>query len=417
MANAFRIASRVINEVIDAWPNAEYVPPFDLDIHNFGADLSPSREQWTELLNLCFSVSLTTDEGRTPTFRVGFQGPRSSDYAKDISFECEATVSSLAKLAHAVGSAEGLIWVDGSNGVDLRIAGIQSAWSVANSPSRRFYRYPGEPVAVIEVRGPGRLGVLKGARPVCSLGQEGVRITPEHSPFAYAVLGATSEWWQNNSTFLDLTRSVDAQAAVNRLVKRRTVELLSYIVRKIQSLHHGGVLVLMPTHALVPGKQLTPKYKLRNEGMVLNSIFANLLKVDLLRALDLPAHGSVSEEKEGLELQLRSACDGLAGLSGVDGAIVLQGNLDVWGFGVELNCRERPDDRVGRAAMTGTEKLEVLERQSYEGYGTRHRSAFRLCREVPDAVCVVISQDGSTKVVLNRDEQVLYVDSIEHYLW
>ena len=48
--------------------------------------------------------------------------------------------------------------------------------------------------------------------------------------------------------------------------------------------------------------------------------------------------------------------------------------------------------------------------ESTEGVGTRHRSTYRLCSELKEAVAVVISQDGGALFVKWKDGAVTYWD-------
>ncbi|CAN5279237.1 hypothetical protein BH09MYX1_BH09MYX1_02970 [soil metagenome] len=43
-----------------------------------------------------------------------------------------------------------------------------------------------------------------------------------------------------------------------------------------------------------------------------------------------------------------------------------------------------------------------------DGVGTRHRSAYRFCNAYPDALAIVVSQDGVVRFVKKKDDQVTY---------
>jgi DNA integrity scanning protein DisA with diadenylate cyclase activity len=49
--------------------------------------------------------------------------------------------------------------------------------------------------------------------------------------------------------------------------------------------------------------------------------------------------------------------------------------------------------------------------------GTRHRSAYRLCQRVHDALVIVVSQDGGVRFVCWRDGGVVYFDQIATGPW
>lgn len=97
-----------------------------------------------------------------------------------------------------------------------------------------------------------------------------------------------------------------------------------------------------------------------------------------------------------------------AGLSAVDGALVLTQRLEVHGFGAEISSQLPPVDTVWRALdLEGTR----VERDLAERFGTRHRSVFRLCQQYPEVIAIVISQDGHVRFVRHMNEHgVVYFD-------
>ena len=46
--------------------------------------------------------------------------------------------------------------------------------------------------------------------------------------------------------------------------------------------------------------------------------------------------------------------------------------------------------------------------ESIDGVGTRHRSAYRLCKALPGVVAVVVSQDGNVRFVRRADGDLTY---------
>jgi DNA integrity scanning protein DisA with diadenylate cyclase activity len=63
------------------------------------------------------------------------------------------------------------------------------------------------------------------------------------------------------------------------------------------------------------------------------------------------------------------------------------------------------------AKALDVEANETVE-ESAEGFGTRHRSAFRLCKELPEVIAVVISQDSNVRFVKCKDGAVTYWDQV-----
>ena len=95
----------------------------------------------------------------------------------------------------------------------------------------------------------------------------------------------------------------------------------------------------------------------------------------------------------------------LADLAMVDGCLLLDSRFGGLGYGVEIQVPGYDSEIVYRAL-----DLEAEQRipESVERAGTRHRSTYRLCRDFPECLAVVISQDGMVQFVANIGGQVTY---------
>lgn len=84
-------------------------------------------------------------------------------------------------------------------------------------------------------------------------------------------------------------------------------------------------------------------------------------------------------------------------LTRVDGLVLLNQNLEVLGFGVEITSDKVPSNIF----MSGDRLASVnrLRRIDYNHYGTRHRSMMRYCSQHPESIGFVISQDGDVRVI------------------
>jgi DNA integrity scanning protein DisA with diadenylate cyclase activity len=81
--------------------------------------------------------------------------------------------------------------------------------------------------------------------------------------------------------------------------------------------------------------------------------------------------------------------------------------FELLGFGGEISGKLPAVKTVARALDV---EADATVTESAEGVGTRHRSAYRLCRALPDVIAVVISQDGNVRFVKCKDEAVTYWD-------
>jgi DNA integrity scanning protein DisA with diadenylate cyclase activity len=48
-----------------------------------------------------------------------------------------------------------------------------------------------------------------------------------------------------------------------------------------------------------------------------------------------------------------------------------------------------------------------------ENAGTRHRTAYRLCREYPQCLAIVVSQDGAVKFVAHHQDKLTYWNHLD----
>ena len=115
--------------------------------------------------------------------------------------------------------------------------------------------------------------------------------------------------------------------------------------------------------------------------------------------------GAVAQIDEGIfELEHH-----VAGLAAVDGAVVLTKRFELLGFGAEIDGALPAVRWVARALdPEGTAKV----RESVESDGTRHRSAYRLCNFVHDALAIIVSQDGTVRFVKWHEGEVTYWDHV-----
>jgi hypothetical protein len=97
----------------------------------------------------------------------------------------------------------------------------------------------------------------------------------------------------------------------------------------------------------------------------------------------------------------------IAALAAVDGAVVMSKRFELLGFGGEISG-ELPAVRTVAKALDL--EGERISKEPTDGVGTRHRSAYRLCSALGEAVGVVVSQDGTARFVRRMDGGVAYWD-------
>ena len=192
-------------------------------------------------------------------------------------------------------------------------------------------------------------------------------------------------------------------------------QMVKRIVATMRSVHHGGTIVIGPPDC-VKERYLQTKYtffdstpRRRFRSLVLSILEAvaehaatvgRAATVDLYRAITDPR---IAELDEGL-FEFGHL---IASLAAVDGAVVMTKRFEILGFGAEIAGSLPPVTEVRRAVDL---EADTFVTELVDSVGTRHRSAYRFCNAVPDAVAIVVSQDGSVRFVNRHRDSVTYWD-------
>ena len=89
-------------------------------------------------------------------------------------------------------------------------------------------------------------------------------------------------------------------------------------------------------------------------------------------------------------------------LSSADGCVVFDRRLVLHGFGGSIDT-DLTGVELGVCFDLATKK-DVSAEELLKSFGERHKSAFALCRKVPNAIVFVISQDGDLRVFASDTE-------------
>ncbi|MFL6336921.1 MAG: putative sensor domain DACNV-containing protein [Pyrinomonadaceae bacterium] len=204
------------------------------------------------------------------------------------------------------------------------------------------------------------------------------------------------------------------------------ISSLCRLLLRVQNYHHGGAILITPDNSFAG---LNIKYgidyaRLRvaldaraiatiQETFAADKIFEGYLDKDADEVpVDLYLDETVSSNQVS---ESRSELDStiwfISLLSRVDGLVLLNPNLEVKGFGVEITYSEEPSSVFVAGNRNGTKK--GLRKVDYNHYGTRHRSMMRYCAQVPGSLGFVISQDGDVRVITQVSSQAIMWDNIK----
>ena len=203
------------------------------------------------------------------------------------------------------------------------------------------------------------------------------------------------------------------------------LSVLCRILLRVQKLKNGGAILITPE---INTSGLNFKYKIDYERLhtSLESNAVTKIKSDFLEKNLLGLSESKTKEiPSGLYYQLRrfekdlraskNEIDGviwfIALLTRVDGLVVMDPNLAVRGYGVEITTAEEPENLFLASDRRATPAK--LRPALYNHFGTRHRSMMRYCFQHPGSIGFVVSQDGEVRVITKVDESLVMWENIK----
>ena len=391
---------------------------------------------WLEdLFSTCYQASMLREEERPVQVRLVLADPELFPDADVPPLglhrqmfaqprPCDET--ELRKLSPAVDFSRSLI------GVTLNGDSEWEIWGIVHSGTRWLQAYRGgrevppvfPNVPVILVTGPGRLAVLKGMETVATL-VEGRIITPDINVFEarwlreyfaelrtemLTYLASSNGGSQKWDTILDPN-------LIGIIGKHQAMRIISTMRESRQ----GGTLLFLPHHRLeeftAKNNFITIKYQFREDAA--RQRLVKLMLQTLTRLTETYSHKTEPGKKLGwqeyvasnsgvlalLEEAVFEAAHQVADFAAVDGAVVLTNRNHMLGFGGMIKGDFDQVNIVVRALdAEGDQRLEELT----ENVGTRHRSVYSLCHQIPEALGIVISQDGNARFIKRRNGRVTY---------
>jgi hypothetical protein len=391
----------------------------------------PDGAALERLLSIAYQASLLHEEDRPVRFRllVGDPerlppdlGPPDGLHALRFTEPRPFSEHEIRRLAPAAQYHRALIGVSREGDRDFRIWGILQSgprWL----QSARGGRFVPSPIPldalVVRVAAPGMIAIGVGDVTLAELrngslgGQpfdtlEAKWLAARFAPFRDELLAEHERAMEGMAVALDpvVTRKISQQ-----LFKR--------VISILREAHHGGTLLLLPetrvASLLRPGGVLRLKYTFNDgegrrrhrtlirAGMRELSLIASELDPRPDRAGWSLYQRSASATIATLDEAILEVSHLLAALADVDGAVVLTDRLELLGFGAEI-VGPLPELVSVRRALD----LEAVDHElvRIDGVGTRHRSAYRLCAEEPEALAIVVSHDGTVQFVASRDGAV-----------
>ena len=402
----------------------------------------PEPAQLEEALSVCYQASLLREEGRPVTFRVALAGPEVYPPAEGPPAGLHRLVFSdsrpfdqheLRRLAPAAVFSRALIGANIDRDSGPRIWGLihSGAHWLQSVRGGRETQQAIPPVLIIGVAGSGRMLVSAGTITIAEL-TNGTLIGHGMDVFQAA-------WLQD---FFTTIGGIEMAASMKEgrpgapsvtIDPRFTAVLACHVLRRVfatvRGAQHGGMLIIVPERVadevLSDGRFLRLKYPFvaeepRRRLRTLTTGILNAVAAAHLGPVEgegVGWHEYETSEASGViagDAALFEAAQLVADLTHVDGAVVMTTGLDLLGFGGEIAGDLPEVRRVMRARdLAGAEREWVRT----DRVGTRHRSAYRLCHVLRDALAVVVSQDGGLRFIRWHKDAVTYWDQVATAPW
>ena len=203
------------------------------------------------------------------------------------------------------------------------------------------------------------------------------------------------------------------------------ISALNRLILRIQSYGHGGAFLISPDKSF---KNLNIKYRIKYKRLqnalekyglselqefyvsdIISTKYLNKKNVNIPTKLYLD-DAIVKFEIEESRSEIDGAIWFISLLSRVDGLVLLNQQLEVEGFGVEIMCNTEPEEIFIDDDLYANDKN--MRKISYEHFGTRHRSMMRYCSQYPGSLGFVISQDGEVRVMTQVKNRLVMWENI-----
>ena len=410
------------------------------------------RERWDEeiagpppgsstletLISACYQASLLREEERAVTFRVILcapdifppnEGPPGGVHRLEFPEPRPFDIQELRRLSPAADYYRSLI------GVCMDEEGELCIWGLVHTGPRwlregqggRDAPPPLPQALILRVYGPGRIAVDVGLEALCKL-DEGRLSDVSMDVFSSHWLPASfapvrDELADIHAGLRDQARKKGEVWArldndITRVIGQHTIKR---IISAVRDSRHGGTVVIVPPDLasdILDGHYVSLKYRFVDSEP--RRRFRTLI-VDVMNELARSYAGTPARDPVGWDDYEASSDESLtlldeaifevahviAGLTAVDGAVVMTQRFEVLGFGGEISGDLPAVETVARAMDI---EGEIAVEESAEGVGTRHRSAYRLCKELSRVIAVVISQDGNVRFIKCKDNTITYWD-------
>lgn len=392
------------------------------------------------LLSTCYQATLLREEKRELRFRIILRNPQEFDASLGpprglhrILFTNPRPFSEyeIRKLSPAADFESSLLGVCVNPEQGLVIWGLVHSgrrWMQTIHGGRDQFEFL-PPSLVLCATGPGRLTACCGSITLAKLSGGRINV-PSQEVFEANWLNDAVRPVRDELRKLHLEAREEASVPWAKLEPDVTRILTQQVIRRVISVlrdnGHGGTLLLVPQNLaelfLYENPYIALKYRFVEEEprqrfrTLIVNIMNSLAQIygdrgpNDTRMIGWPDYVACKDETLAeLDEGIFELGNLLAGLAAVDGAVVLNLNFDIIGFGGEISGSLQNVHMVARSFDAEATRLEL---EPAEAVGTRHRSAYRLCNTLKEVIAIVVSQDSRARIIKSHLGVVTYWDQI-----
>lgn len=384
------------------------------ELHRHALPISENGAR--NLLHLAFHASQTEDEGRPSRFRL----VASDNFSWLVQFDRPVPITgieTLRRLGQSVSLPDSALAITelGSSG-EMACIGICSLTTMTCARPAVGHPWilsiPSRPILVIDVRGAGHVSAEVAPESPFILRHGRVR-----DSLPYDQVPQVSDWLERlafdvRQRVVHYIGEIECELLEPSVIKVSMMRVWSEVLSCVLGARHGGAFVILPED-LDPADPIAERYEVacRFDGTVdLAARFAVLLIacVEMTQASSVEEHDSVTHRWADAWQTLAAEARAVADLANVDGCVVFDRSLDLAGFGGEIHTK-----RSDAVLPLLQRSRETLVETDLEAFGTRHRSAARLCSAHPGVIAFVISQDGELRVFASDQQAAFRYDDLD----
>lgn len=380
---------------------------YDVVAVAFHASFLRDEDRPVRLRILVASDSDLPENGESPEgfLRFRLERPRSltADELRRIA-PAAPFETALVCIAAGAGDSPGTVW---------GIAHSGASWLAPAYGGKRTDQ-PVHRQLVLHVVAPGRLAAFVGDQFLVELeGGELHDLTHDvfHSSWLPEVFAS------NRAEMVKLYQDHGLGIVDKPLIKTFSQQLVQRVLSLLRTARHGGMILFVERPEI--GQPLPScirvKYGLADEAprrrhrALLERVLRELsnYRCTQSQVVDRDTYAKHSSPKlAAAEKDIYEFARFIAGLTSVDGAVVLDKRYELLGFGAEVV--PLTDSFPVYRALDG-EGLERLV-DDEETVGTRHRAAYRFAHAHPRGLAIVVSQDGGVRFVTRVHGEITYFE-------